>query len=268
MKKLIIILITSTSFMTHSINSQEMQRKKPNIKASYEILIDAPIDSVWQALAVDYAGIGKWASGVNHVVESSGYGITAKRYCEISAAGFNDTKERVLKFEPENYYFEYELYEGLPGFVRYSINKDRLVEKDGKTLWISKNEMRVGGFMGLTMKWMMRGSLKTVLKNKGEELKHFIEIGKPHPRKVKIIQKKEKKDAKMRKKVVSFVVEREINASADQVWKVIGEDFAHVADSNPICPESSFVDGFTKPELGAKRIMSMSENKKKYFFCY
>ncbi|WP_374957560.1 SRPBCC family protein [Gilvibacter sp.] len=166
-----------------------MERKQPNIKATYQIEIDAPIDEVWDALAVDYGGIGKWASGVNHVVEFSGEGADAKRFCSISAAGFNDTREKVIKWDPENYYFEYELYEGLPGFVRYSINKDKLTPKGNKTIWTSYNDMRVGGFMGLTMKWMMRKQLTKVLQNKAEELKHFVETGEAHPRKVEIMEK-------------------------------------------------------------------------------
>ena len=192
-----ITLCCSQIFASGSANQPEalqgMNRAEPNIKASYQIEIDAPVEAVWQALAVDYGGIGKWASGVNHVIESSGEGLTAKRFCSINASGFNDTKERVLAFEPENYYFEYELYEGLPGFVRYSINKDRLEAVDGKTLWTSENDMRVGGFIGLTMKWLMRRQLEKVLESKAEELKHFVETGTPHPRKVEASRAYEKK---------------------------------------------------------------------------
>ena len=248
-----------------NLKAQEMERKKPNVTGTYTVLIDAPIDTVWQALAVDYGGIGKWASGVNHVVEFSGKGITAKRSCEISAAGFNDTKEKVIKYEPENYYFEYDLYEGLPGMVDYSINKDRLEEKDGKTLWTSYNEMRVGGFFGLTMKGFMSKKLTDVLENKGQELKHYLETGKPHPNKIATMKKKEEKDAKTRSKVVSFVVIQEIEAPLPAVWKTIGNDFGEVYKSNPISTYSEYLDGFDGPELGAKRIMYMSENRKKYF---
>lgn len=171
-------------------------RKPPNISVSYQIEIDAPIEAVWEALAVDYGGIGAWASGVDHVVESSGEGLTAKRFCAISASGFNDTRERVVRFEPERHYFEYELYEGLPGFVRYSINKDGLEAVGDKTIWTSENDMRVGGFIGVTMKWLMKRQLKRVLRRKAEELKHFVETGTPHPRKVAAMARYEKKQAR------------------------------------------------------------------------
>lgn len=240
-----------------SLNAQEMKRKEPNITASYQIEINAPIEKVWEALAVDYAGIGKWASGVNHVIESSGEGSTAKRFCEISAAGFNDTRERVIKYEPENHYFEYELYEGLPGFVKYSINKDRLERKGDKTLWTSSNDMYVGGFMGLTMKGVMRKSLVNVLKNKAEELKHFVETERPHPRKQEAMAKLEKK--------ALFVITQDIQASPEKVWKVIASDFDKVSNSHPVSPHSEFTNGSNKVEIGSQRVMYMSENRKKYF---
>jgi len=248
------------------INSQNMERKKPNIEATYHIEIIAPIQEVWEALAVDYGGIGKWASGVNHVVESRGSGSTAKRFCSISAAGFNDTRERIITWEPENHYFEYELYEGLPGFVRYSINKDQLTAKGDKTIWTSHNVMRVGGIVGATMKWMMRGQLRKVLQEKGEELKHFIETGSPHPRKVKIMAEKASKDAKMRKKVVSFVVEQEVKASVARVWEVYGPGFADIYKSNPNCPFSEWSPGHYEAGEGAMRIMYMTKRKDKKYF--
>ena len=247
-----------------NLNAQEMERKKPNVTARYEVLIDAPIDTVWQALAVDYGGIGKWASGVNHVVESSGEGLAAYRSCEISAAGFNDTKEKIIRYEPEKYYFEYDLYEGLPSMVDYSVNKDKLEEKEGKTLWTSYNEMRVSGFFGLTMKGFMSKKLEDVLENKAHELKHYIETGKPHPNKATAIRKKEEKDAKMRKKMVSFEVVQEIDAPTENVWRVVAEDFGEVHKSHPVATYSQYLEGH-QAEIGVKRIMYMSENRKKYF---
>ncbi|MDW3195505.1 MAG: SRPBCC family protein [Cytophagales bacterium] len=245
--------------------ARQMEREAPNITAKYEVLIDAPIEAVWQALALDYGGIGKWASGVNHVVEFSGEGITAKRSCEINAAGFNDTREKIIRFEPEDYYFEYDLYGGLPGMVAYSINKDQLIAEDGKTHWISENEMLVKGILGKTMKGFMRKKLEDVLSDKGQELKHYIETGKPHPNKLKAIREKEEKDLKMRKKMVSFEVIQEIQAPVSRVWRVVAEDFGNVHLSNPIATHSAYLDGYDRPVVGAKRIMYMSENRKKYF---
>lgn len=251
-----ILLLLIVSFV-NEINAKEMERKKANVTATYEIIINAPINQVWDALAVDYGGIGKWASGVNHVIESSGQGVTARRFCEISAAGFNDTREKIIKWDPDNYYFEYDLYDGLPGMVDYSINKDRLIDKNGKTLWVSTNEMRVGGIIGATIKGVMRNKLKAVLESKAHELKYYIETGRQHSNKLEAIARKEGKEL--------FVLEQNINVSAEKVWEVIAHNFARVSDSHPVSPKSDFANGSDTVQLGSQRIMYMTQNEKKYF---
>ena len=41
------------------------------------------------------------------------------------------------------------------------------------------------------------------------------------------------------KKVITFSVERIINAPAEKVWKVVGEDFGAIANSHPKIVSSS-----------------------------
>lgn len=250
-------LIVFLALMPIQSYTQNMERAKANIIASHEVLINVPIDMVWKALAIDYGDIGKWASGVNHVIESSGQGITATRSCEINAAGFNDTKEKVITFEPDQHYFEYELYEGLPKFVDYSINKDKLIKKGEQTLWISTNEMYVKGIMGASMKGFMTKKLNDVLKGKADEFKHYIEKRKPHPNKLRAKAKLENKEL--------FVVEQLIEAPISEVWKVLVDDFAKVSDSSQLSPRSEFADGHQEVKVGARRIMYKSKNLKKYF---
>ncbi|MEM6724185.1 MAG: SRPBCC family protein, partial [Bacteroidota bacterium] len=250
-------MLIAFSMLVNLLNAQEMERKAPNLTATYELTIEAPIDTVWKALAIEFDGIGRWASGVNHVVESSGAGLDAERFCEINAKGFNDTRERIIKFDPDNYILEYDLYEGLPGFVKYSINKYQLTEKDGRTHYKAFNEMRVGGVMGATMKGIMKKSLKNVLKAMGEELKYYIETGRQHPNKLAAIAKKEGKQL--------FVIEQDIQAPASQVWKVIADEFDQVANSHPVSPKSAFTNGSTNVQVGSQRIMYMTKNENKYF---
>ncbi len=256
MNKIVLsLLIASTS--VNFLNAQDMDRQEPNITASYQTTINARIDSVWKVLAEDYGGIGKWASGVNHVIESSGEGLNAERSCDISAKGFNDTKERIILFQPENYYFEYDLYNGLPSFVKYSINKYQLKPKGNQTILIATNDMRVGGLMGATMKGFMRKNLNKVLETMGEELKYFIETGRQHPNKIIAMAKTEGKSA--------FVVEHELDVPVEKIWNLLVDDFPNVANSSQLSPKSEFVEGYNKVEVGAKRIMYKSKNLKKYF---
>ncbi|WP_422858877.1 SRPBCC family protein [Flagellimonas sp. S174] len=243
--------------------------KEPNVVATAETIINAPIDEVWAVLAEDWAAIGKWSSGVSH---SQGFGAPiggseySVRACEITAAGFDDTKEEILEYDGDDYLITYQLADGLPGFVKDAINVWTLEETPGGTLIKGKTTMRATGVMGFMMKGMMKGATRKTLESMARELKYYVETGELHPDKIESNAKVAKKDAKLRKKVVSVEVEQEIDASADKVWKIIGEDFEKISDSNPDCPYSEWADGFDTAEVGAKRIMYMTEKRDDKYF--
>lgn len=243
--------------------------KKPNVVATAETVIKAPIKDVWAILAEDWAGIGKWSSGVSH---SQGFGepIGGSDYtiraCEITAAGFDDTKEEILEYDAQNHLIRYELADGLPGFVKDAINVWTLEETSEGTLIKGKTTMRATGLMGFMMKGIMKSATRKALESMARELKHYVETGALHPDKIESNGKVAKKDAKMRKKVVVVEVEHEIDASADKVWEIIGEGFADIANSNPDCPHSEWAEGFDTAEVGAKRIMYMTDSREKKYF--
>ncbi|MEL7004207.1 MAG: hypothetical protein AAFN93_15920, partial [Bacteroidota bacterium] len=88
--------------------------------------------------------------------------------------------------------------------------------------------------------------------------------GKPHPDKIASQKKVERKDLKKRSKMASFTVSYDIQAPLEDVWKVVAEDFQYVYRSNPNCYHSEFVEGHKEVRENSKRIMYMSENRKKY----
>ncbi|WP_299215730.1 SRPBCC family protein [uncultured Aquimarina sp.] len=257
--------------MVHSTfaRAEAIKDKEPNVVATAETIINAPINEVWAILAEDWAGIGKWSSGVSH---SQGFGepIGGSDYtiraCEITAAGFDDTKEQILEYDDKNYLLKYELADGLPGFVKDAINIWTLEETANGTLIKGKTTMRATGIMGGMMKGIMKGATRKALESMTRELKHYIETGELHPDKLASNKKVAKKDAKMRKKVAFVEVEQEIDAAVDRVWEIIGTNFANIADSNPDCPYSEWADGYNKAEVGAKRIMYMTDSRDKKYF--
>ncbi len=66
------------------------------------------------------------------------------------------------------------------------------------------------------------------------------------------------------KKVITFSVERTINASADNVWKVVGEDFGAIANSHPKIVSSHFNQGFISGGENASRTCNFNEKGTKY----
>ena len=269
MKKTRIIYLILSMVSNTYLFADMSKNKEPNVVATTQEVIHAPIEKVWAILAEDWAGIGKWSSGVSH---SQGFGepiggsAFSIRACEITAVGFDDTKEEILEFDMENHLIRYQLSDGLPGFVKDAINVWTLKETANGTLIKGKTTMRATGTLGWMMKGIMKRATRKALESMATELKYYVETGKLHPNKVASNEKIGKKDLKMRKKVVSIAVDHIIDVPVEKVWQVIGEGFADIADSNPECPSSEWVDGFDKAEIGAKRIMYMSNKKNKKYF--
>ncbi|MEL6356129.1 MAG: SRPBCC family protein [Bacteroidota bacterium] len=70
--------------------------------------------------------------------------------------------------------------------------------------------------------------------------------------------------AKKQKKVQKFTVSHIINAPADKVWAVVGEDYGAIAKSHPKIIKSDYVDGSLQPGEGAQRICFFNEKGSKY----
>lgn len=67
------------------------------------------------------------------------------------------------------------------------------------------------------------------------------------------------------KKVRSFTVTREIPASIEKVWKVVGEDFGAIANSHPKIVSSYYNQGsITYGGEGAERVCNLNEDGSKY----
>ena len=66
------------------------------------------------------------------------------------------------------------------------------------------------------------------------------------------------------KKVITFSVERIINASVEKVWKVVGEDFGAIANSHPKIVSSEYDQGHTTGGENVSRTCNFNEKGTKY----
>ncbi len=66
------------------------------------------------------------------------------------------------------------------------------------------------------------------------------------------------------KKAQNFTVSTEIDAPAEEVWKVVGEDFGAVAKSHPQVVSSDYINGSLKGGEGAERVCNLNEEGTKY----
>ncbi len=61
------------------------------------------------------------------------------------------------------------------------------------------------------------------------------------------------------KKVQNFKVSHIINAPADKVWAVVGEDYGAIANSHPKIVSSDYINGSLKSGEGAQRVCHFNE---------
>ena len=65
--------------------------------------------------------------------------------------------------------------------------------------------------------------------------------------------------AQAQKKVQQFTVSHIVNAPADKVWAVVGEDYGAIANSHPKIVSSNYINGSLKAGEGAERVCNFNE---------
>ena len=69
---------------------------------------------------------------------------------------------------------------------------------------------------------------------------------------------------KKKKRTQHFKVSHVINAPADKVWKVVGEDYGAIANSHPKIVSSEYINGSLKAGEGSERVCNFNEKGTKY----
>jgi hypothetical protein len=155
-----------------------------------EIPIDAPAHRVWDVLGEQFMRISEWAGPITASCPSGSGSpdIGAVRSCTVAAFGPikpGAVKERLTAFDRGRMTFEYEaLEEGMPAFIERAVNRWSVVPiNDERSLVRTHATLTLRGpyrLLGFLIRWQLNSGGARVL----EELKYFVENGKPHPRKV------------------------------------------------------------------------------------
>lgn len=151
-----------------------------------EIIINKPIENVWEILGNQFGSACEWASGINH---SNTYGQSNlpdtpwnNRACDTTSGKI---KEELTMFNPANYELEYKVLEGFPFFVDLGKNNWKLT-KVGPTTKVSMHMTIITkGIVGRLMSPMMKMQINKLADNVINDLKHYTETGKPSPMKAK-----------------------------------------------------------------------------------
>lgn len=151
------------------------------------VVIDAPVEQVWKISAVEFEHIDRWDANVR-ASSAQGAAITDAEIGGRVCHQYNgrQTVENLTLYDEASHTFTYAITEGLPGFVVAAQNTwvfDARVT--GQTKLTMRVVMQVEGWLGAVMQRPMRSQMGKVLRNAQQELKHYAETGRPHPRKAK-----------------------------------------------------------------------------------
>jgi len=162
------------------------------MKITRRIIINAPIEDVWHTSAIEFDKIGQWSSGVDgsSALQEQASVDGADMSGRVCLTNFGQTYETFIDYSEEEHRFTYQVEaDAMPFFVREAFNTWKLtVVSDNQTELSMSADLHLNMFPGVLMHLPMTLQGQRALQNNLEELKHYIETGQPHPRKLEAMQ--------------------------------------------------------------------------------
>ncbi len=157
------------------------------MRLEHEIFVDAPADDAWQVLGQQFGAIAQWSATLRASSLVGPLGVGAVRTCE--GVGFGpfppgETTEALTRFDPEQRALSYEATSGLPWFVSSARNAWRVEALGPRRCCVRSRATIALAWWLRPLSWLLPWLLARDLARFSEELRHRIEHGEPHPRKV------------------------------------------------------------------------------------
>jgi hypothetical protein len=142
--------------------------------------IDAPASEVWRVLAHEFDRIGDWAAAIPASRPAPNEG----RVCSTALRRFPEVEERIVASDESKRTLTYEAARGMPAFITVARNRWR-VEPIGRAKARVSCDATVetrglaGPMLGFALRLQLRRTGRLVL----ADLAHYVEHGRPSPRK-------------------------------------------------------------------------------------
>jgi len=164
------------------------------MKITRTLMIDKPIEEVWDILANRYTEAGSWASAVYMSRPREGTPKVAEapvlgRICETS---LGPIVESIETFNTETRTLAYSATaKKMPSFLTGLLYTWKLTAAGPNSTRVDMVLTADIAFpFNVLMGWMMRLQFKGAIDSSLAELKYFVETGRPHPKKVKTARNK------------------------------------------------------------------------------
>lgn len=155
------------------------------MKIIKKIAINKSIDEVWEVLGNQFGQISNWAALIK---ESKVYGegqLNGLNYSKRETNTLNGiTKQEMTSFNPANYSLSYKSISGTPPIIKEVRAVWRLTKKDSNTTDLVLDFTADMKGLGFILVPIVKIKLSKVGGELLDELKYYLENGKPHPRKI------------------------------------------------------------------------------------
>lgn len=154
---------------------------------SKKLIINTPIEKVWETLAENYTDVDKWASAVSQSSPRMGKAVEGApcygRLCETSLGPFT---EALVAYDKTNHSFSYiATGDKMPFFIK-QLKANWKLDKlsPTKTATSMSFDCDISFPFNLLMGWMMKMQFNKAISQTIEDLQFFLETGELHPRKL------------------------------------------------------------------------------------
>ena len=152
-----------------------------------QIELDAPASVAWRVLGEEFGSVGEWASSLRSSSLDRELGAGAHRTCEVQGFGPfppGTIIEELLEFDREAMRFSYRPTAGMPPMFLGAQNRWSVEV-------IDERRCRVRSHASIELRWwalplakLLARSICSGVDGFAEELRHRVERGEPHPRKL------------------------------------------------------------------------------------
>ena len=174
-----IVIIAVVLFAIHFFAHRQLE-------FNYEVTIASGISESWEVLGNQFTEPHLWAA--NFVTSKPGGqpkldGLTYLHRATVTASG--DNWQELDEFDPQNHRLSYHISKGLPKIAQEAIGHWRLTELTPNTTQLNVDfSLKTKGLIGFLMSPIASKKIDQASSQIVEELKYYIENGKPHPRKL------------------------------------------------------------------------------------
>jgi hypothetical protein len=141
---------------------------------SFDLIIPAPADEVWDVIGPGFDRFGGWASAV-----LTGTG----RVCQTGIRLVPQVTETLTAYDDAARSLTYEA-SGMPAFVTLARNTWTVTPIDADRCRVSLHaRFDTRGFLGVLGRWAILTRARRTSRHLADDLRHYLETGEPSPRK-------------------------------------------------------------------------------------